>query len=230
LVRWNHPTLGRVNPSDFVPFAEETGFIVPLGRWVLDTACATAATWAVHDDQPLVISVNVSARQLRDTQLIDDVRTALSFTGLPARQLILEVTETALMTDPEGVITTLARLRALGVRIAIDDFGTGHSSLSYLRQFAVDVLKIDKSFVDPLTDPSSEGAAFVATIVRLAHDLGLTTIAEGIEHSSQRTALTRLGCDQGQGFLLSRPLPAGGARQLTETAWTATPQPAPHSM
>jgi diguanylate cyclase (GGDEF)-like protein len=218
LIRWDHPTLGRLSPNDFIPLAEETGFIVPLGRWVLETACAAASTWAAQHGGALTIAVNLSARQLQDPQLVDDVRSVLSVTGLPPTQLVLEITESALMTDPAGATTKLAALRALGVRIAIDDFGTGHSSLSYLRQFRVDILKVDKSFVDLLANPASEGTALVTTILQLAHDLGLTTIAEGIEHVVQRQALTELGCDQAQGDLLSPPLTADSARRLTEAA------------
>ncbi|MEP7178022.1 MAG: GGDEF domain-containing phosphodiesterase, partial [Pseudonocardiales bacterium] len=225
LVRWNHPTLGRINPDDFIPLAEETGFIIPLGRWVLETACATAMTWSSQSEHALTIAVNLSVRQLQDPDLVDDVRSVLSVSGLPARRLVLEVTESALMTDPASATTRLAALRALGVRIAIDDFGTGHSSLSYLRQFTVDILKIDKSFVDPLANPASEGTAFVTTILRLARDLRLTTIAEGVEHGSQRTALTDLGCHQAQGYLFSRPLPASSARRLTEAGGLLPPSP-----
>lgn len=218
LVRWNHPTLGRISPADFIPLAEETGYIVPLGRWVLQTACAAATTWSAQSDAALTIAVNLSARQLHDPQVVDDVRSALSSTGLPATQLVLEITESALMTDPASVTTRLAALRALGVRIAIDDFGTGHSSLAYLRQFQVDILKIDKSFVDPLANPASEGTAFVTTILRLARDLGLTTVAEGIEHANQRETLTELGCHLAQGYLFSAPVDAGSARRLSEMA------------
>jgi diguanylate cyclase (GGDEF)-like protein len=227
LVRWNHPTLGRVGPCDFIPLAEETGFIVPLGRWVLETACIAATTWSAQPDHALTVAVNLSVRQLQHTQLVDDVRMILAITGLPAGQLVLEVTESALMTDPASAAATLAQLRALGIRIAIDDFGTGHSSLSYLRQFPIDILKIDKSFVDPLADPAQEGTAFVATILQLARDLGLTTIAEGIEHPNQQTTLTELGCDQAQGYLLSVPLPADGARRLTESTRRTPPSTAP---
>ncbi|HEV7204259.1 MAG TPA: EAL domain-containing protein [Jatrophihabitans sp.] len=218
LVRWQHPSLGLISPADFIPLAEETGFIVPLGRWVLATACAAAATWTRTVGRRLSVSVNVSTRQLRDAQLVEDVRDALAATGFAADQLVVEVTETMLMQNPAQAAAVLSELRALGVRVAIDDFGTGYSSLSHLREFPIDLLKIDRSFVSPLSDPSNEGAAFVASIIRLAHDLALTTVAEGIENAAQHQALIDLGCDSAQGFLLSRPLGAEAALAFAERA------------
>jgi EAL domain-containing protein (putative c-di-GMP-specific phosphodiesterase class I) len=214
LVRWHHPTLGLVGPDRFIPLAEETGFIVPLGRWVLETACEQAIRWPEQSGPPLSMSVNLSGRQLTDPNLLADVQTALAFSGLPASQLILEITEGALMTDREQTVQVLTALKAIGVRLAVDDFGTGYSSLSYLRQFPVELLKIDKSFVDPLNDASAEGAAFVRSIIRLAHSLGLRTIAEGIEHPDQHRQLTSLGCDSAQGFLLGRPVDGQAASDL----------------
>ena len=214
LVRWQHPTLGLINPDRFIPLAEETGFIVPLGRWVLEAACDQAMRWPTGDGAPLTMSVNLSGRQLADDNLLSDVSTALAFSGLPARRLILEITESALMADTDQTVWVLTELQATGVRLAIDDFGTGYSSLSYLRQFPVEIIKIDKSFVDPLNDASAEGAAFVRSIIRLAHSLGLQTIAEGIEHPGQREQLITLGCDSAQGFLLGRPLDRQAAADL----------------
>jgi diguanylate cyclase len=210
LVRWEHPTLGRLGPYHFIPLAEETGFVVEMGRWILEAACREAETWASHSG-PLTLSVNLSARQLDDPDLVDDVASALARTGLDPRRLILEITESVLMLDPPHTAQVLTDLKAMGIRIAIDDFGTGYSSLSYLRLFPVDMLKIDKSFVDRLTDPRSEGAAFIKTILRLAQDLNLTTIAEGVENPGQQRVLTELECDSAQGYLIARPLTADSA-------------------
>jgi diguanylate cyclase (GGDEF)-like protein len=218
LVRWRHPLHGEIRPLDFISLAEETGFIIPLGRWVLETACNTAATWAAPHGRGLTVSVNVSGRQLQNDQLVDDVKTALSYSGIRPEQLMLEVTESMLMVKPEESAAILGRLKSLGVRLAIDDFGTGYSSLSHLRQFPVDVIKIDKSFVDPLADPANEGQAFVGSIIRLAHDLRLSTVAEGVESLVQRQALIDLGCDSAQGYLLSRPLDPHAAEE-----WIAQP-------
>ncbi len=220
LVRWRHPELGTIGPIRFVPLAEETGFIVPLGRWVLEQACMEAARWTECSD-PLSVSVNVSGRQLQDPKFCHDVRTALRFSGLAPQRLILEITENVLMVDPAATAATLTELKSLGVRIAIDDFGTGYSSLSYLRQFPADILKIDKSFIDPLDDPSNEARAFIQTILRLAHDLHLEVTAEGIEHEGQREILKRMRCHGGQGFLMSRPLSRNGARAYIAAAATA---------
>ena len=206
LVRWSHPGHGEIGPVDFIPLAEETGVIIPLGRWILETACTTAATWPRSNGKPLTVSVNVSGRQLEDDHLLDDVMTALSYSGLEPSRLVLEVTESVLVVNPVATASVLGRLAAHGVRLAIDDFGTGYSSLSVLRHFPVHALKIDKSFIDPLEEPGEEGRAFVNAVIRLAHDLGLTTVAEGVEHAAQERALTEMGCDSIQGHLLSRPL------------------------
>jgi diguanylate cyclase (GGDEF)-like protein len=218
LVRWRHPTLGPVGPYRFIPLAEDTGFIVPLGRWILEVACREAASWASPSGAALTLSVNISARQLDDPDLPRDVEAALLLSGLDAEQLVLEITESVLMLDPVHTAQVLADFRSRGIRIAIDDFGTGYSSLSYLRQFPVDMLKIDKSFVDPLNDPANEGAAFVKTILRLARDLHLTTIAEGVEDATQRDILTELRCDSAQGYLISRPLSSEAAHTFVNEA------------
>lgn len=218
LARWKHPTLGEVGPYRFIPIAEETGFIVPLGRWVLETACVEAASWPAQHGKSPTVSVNLSARQLQNRSLVDDVRAALAFSGITPDRLILEITESMLMLDPARAARSLTALKVMGIRLAIDDFGSGYSSLSHLQQFPVDILKIDKSFVDPLTDPASEGAAFVKTIIGLACDLGLSTVAEGIEDVEQYDTLAALGCDSAQGFLLSRPLDADVARELARAA------------
>jgi diguanylate cyclase (GGDEF)-like protein len=222
LVRWQHPTLGHLGPFRFIPLAEDTGFVVELGRWILEAACREAATWASRSSAPLALSVNLSVRQLDDPHLIRDVASALTCSRLNPRQLILEITESVLMLDPVHTAQVLTDLKTMGVRIAIDDFGTGYSSLSYLRLFPVDMLKIDKSFVDPLTDPRSEGVAFVKTILRLARDLHLTTIAEGVEDLTQQRILTQLHCDSAQGYLISRPLSAGAAHAFINDTQDAT--------
>ncbi len=207
LVRWRHPTLGAIGPYRFIPLAEETGFIVELGRWVLQSACREAATWD-DGDAALSVSVNISARQLESDSLVADVESALATSGVDPSRLVLEVTESILVVDPERTAHALSRLRDMGIRIAIDDFGTGYSSLGYLHRFPVDILKIDKSFVDPLDEATEEGAAFVQMILRLARDLRVTTVAEGVESGVQRDALTKLHCHSAQGYLISRPLPA----------------------
>jgi diguanylate cyclase (GGDEF)-like protein/PAS domain S-box-containing protein len=213
LIRWAHPRRGPVGPNVFIPIAESTGLIVPIGRWVLHQACRQAVAWnrerAERGDQPpLAMSVNVSARQLRDgPRLVEDVRTALGVTGLPPAHLQLEITETLIMSDADATLTTLSALSALGVKLAIDDFGTGYSSLSYLERFPVDVLKIDKTFVDRLAGATPD-SPLPAAIIRLGRTLGLRVVAEGIETAAQAHCLVSLGCEFGQGFLFARPRPA----------------------
>jgi diguanylate cyclase (GGDEF)-like protein len=219
LVRWNHPHLGEVEPLRFIPIAEETGFIVPLGRWVLVEACEQLAAWGEESGDTLTLSVNLSRRQLISPHLTDEVRTALALSGIDPRQLMLEVTESVLMEDPAKATQALFELRSLGIRIAVDDFGTGYSSLSHLQRFPVDVLKIDKSFIDPLARRDEESMALVTAIVGLARTLGLDVIAEGIEHQSQLHHLVELGCLQGQGYLMARPLDQLAAVEfVTESA------------
>jgi diguanylate cyclase (GGDEF)-like protein len=210
LVRWEHPTRGRIPPAEFIPIAEQSGLIVPIGRWVLLHACAHARHWsrAMPDLPPVTVTVNLSARQLGDTNLIDDVTTALRVAGLRRDQLVLELTESTLLANSEETVGILTALKELGVRLAIDDFGTGYSSLSYLRRFPVDVLKIDKSFVDEVDDGPG-ASALASAVIALGNSLGLRVVAEGIEHESQFAALTALGCKFGQGYLFSRPLPPG---------------------
>jgi diguanylate cyclase (GGDEF)-like protein/PAS domain S-box-containing protein len=209
LVRWQHPQLGRLGPDRFIDLAEETGLIVPLGRWVLRTACQQARSWVDRfgTDAPFV-SVNLAVRQSREPGLVDDVRAVLAETGLQPRQLQLELTESAIMGTADGPLDALRALSAMGVRIAIDDFGTGYSNLAYLRHLPVNELKIAGSFVEGLraadrTDPVD--AQIVATLVTLAHALGLTVTAEGVETPAQAERLRRIGCDSGQGWLFARP-------------------------
>ena len=214
LVRWSHPGLGEVEPLRFIPIAEETGFIVPLGRWVLVEACEQMAAWNSASREKLSLSVNLSRRQLVSPHLADEVRTALALSGIDPHQLILEITESVLMEDPDRASLALAELRDMGIRIAVDDFGTGYSSLSHLQRFPVDILKIDKSFIDPLVGVDSGSSALVTAIIGLAQSLGLDVIAEGIEHESQLHRLVDLGCLQGQGFLMARPLDIDAAESL----------------
>ncbi len=212
LVRWNHPTRGMVAPVQFIEFAEETGLIVPIGSWVLEHAVASTAE--LHRMQPTAkppyISVNVSARQFRMPGFVDQVRRVLATSGLPPQCLMLEITESLLLRDDEQVWADLAVLRDMGIHVAIDDFGTGFSSLSYLRQIPIDVLKIDKSFIDAIST-SSQQLALVDGIIRLAHTLGLRVIAEGIEQADQRACLIDVGCVLGQGYFFSRPMGYGDA-------------------
>jgi diguanylate cyclase len=209
LVRWEHPERGLLGPGEFISLAEETGLIVPLGTWVMRESCRRARTWhdagIVSDD--FSMRVNVSARQLASDRLPGTVRQILADTRLEARHLCVEVTETLLIEDPTTSIATLSALKELGVEVAVDDFGTGYSSLQHLRNFPIDCVKIDRSFVRGLPD-SSEDAAIVGAVIELGHALGLSVTAEGVETDAQRANLHASGCDTAQGFLFSRPEPA----------------------
>jgi diguanylate cyclase (GGDEF)-like protein len=204
LLRWRHPTRGLIRPDEFIPVAEDSGLIEPIGRWVLAQACRQGAAWHARG-HPIGVSVNVSARQLDSEALVGHVADALRESGLDSQALTLEVTETVIMRDAQANARRLQRLKQLGVRIAVDDFGTGHSSLAYLRQFPVDVLKIDRSFITGIAQ-SHESAAMIHILVQLGKTLGLDTLAEGIEDRAQLEVLLREGCDYGQGFLWMRPL------------------------
>jgi diguanylate cyclase (GGDEF)-like protein/PAS domain S-box-containing protein len=208
LLRWKHQSRGEVPPATFIPVAEESGLILPLGNWVIREACRQGAEWnRIRPDSPVTLTVNLSGKQLLDESLTQDVRQALADAGLPPECLILEITETVLMHETEITLKRLGELKKLGVRLAIDDFGTGYSSLSYLQQFPVDVLKIDQSFIDGLLRGSSD-SALVSTIIALAGSLSLRTIAEGVEDTGQQDRLRALGCNAAQGFLFSRPIAA----------------------
>jgi len=213
LVRWQHPTRGLVPPLEFIGVAESTGLIVPLGRWVLTEACRQAVAWGAGPDRPLKMAVNVSVRQFDGGDLAATVAEVLAETGLPADRLCLEMTESVLLSDTEESLARIVRLKALGVLLAMDDFGTGYSSLAYLRRFPMDVLKVDRSFVDRLGG-TSEDETLVRTIVRLGQRFGMSTVAEGIEDAGQLAILREMGCDYAQGYLVSRPLPAAAAGEL----------------
>jgi diguanylate cyclase (GGDEF)-like protein/PAS domain S-box-containing protein len=209
LVRWQHPDRGMLLPAEFVTIAEETGLIVPIGRFVLEAACEALAAWRVDNpESPDVhVSVNLSGRQLAHPGLVDDLKAIIATTGVPGEAIVLEMTESLLMEDVEFSHQTLDRLKSLDVQLAVDDFGTGYSSLSYLRSFPVDVLKVDRSFVSGLGTAAGD-EAIVTAIVRLAHSLGLEAVAEGVETAAQLARLRALGCNMAQGFYLARPAPA----------------------
>jgi diguanylate cyclase (GGDEF)-like protein len=223
LLRWRHPERGLVSPLEFIPLAEETGLIVPIGRWVLQEATRQAAAW--QNRSPLGrlrMSVNVSVRQFQHPDLVGDVADAVHRSGLAPSLLTLEITESLFAQDTEETTRKLGLLKDLGVRLALDDFGTGYSSLSYLRRFPIDSLKIDKSFIDGVTT-SSEGHAVVAAITQLGQDLHLEVVAEGLETGDQLEALRSLACPLGQGYHFSRPLTPGDAVKLLLTGRKPAP-------
>jgi diguanylate cyclase (GGDEF)-like protein len=214
LVRWQHPVRGLVPPLAFIPLAEETGLIVPLGRWVLETACRQARKW--RDSRPsgprLLMSVNLSARQFVQPDLVDQVEAVLAETGLEPSMLELEITESVVMDQSEAGIRTLSRLRDMGVRLVLDDFGTGYSSLAYLKHLPLDTIKIDRTFVAGLDGPTDR--SIVEAVITLAHGLRISVVAEGIETEAQFEILRAMGCDVGQGYLFAHPLPAPEAARL----------------
>ncbi|MGW1118216.1 aminotransferase class I/II-fold pyridoxal phosphate-dependent enzyme [Streptomyces tanashiensis] len=227
LIRWPHARRGMVPPDQFITLAEESGHIMPLGAWVLEHAALDIARWQRSHPRhtPLRANVNVSARQFRDPGFLEEVRRALHSSGLAPGSLVLELTETVLMRQDAQIRTTMAALKELGVAIAIDDFGTGFSSLSYLREFPIDILKVDKSFIDDITtDPQQ--VALVEGIVRIADVLGLQVVAEGIEHEEQRSLLAEMGCRYGQGYLFARPMTAHQAESYLHRAPPAATRPA----
>jgi EAL domain-containing protein (putative c-di-GMP-specific phosphodiesterase class I) len=214
LVRWQHPLRGMVSPGSFIPLAEETGAIVPIGRWVLNTACDQVAEWRRSpDSSDLRLCVNVSPSQLGDSRLVSDVARALSLSGLPAEALVLEITESAFLLSDAQLAVTIGELAALGVVIALDDFGSGYSSLGYLSKLPIGILKIDLSFVSRI-DGGPEEAAVAQAIIMLGHTLGMEVVAEGIETSEQLAELRGRGCPLGQGFLLGRPVPPEQSQSL----------------
>jgi predicted signal transduction protein with EAL and GGDEF domain len=207
LVRWQHPELGLLSPAHFISVAELSGLIVPIGNWVLRTACRQTRQWQKRFGFPMRVSVNLSARQFQQPDLAVQVQRALQDSGLEPSSLDLEITESSAMQNAENTIHALRDLKLLGIRIAMDDFGTGYSSLSYLKRFPIDTLKLDQSFVeDVCTDPSD--AAIAEAVVLLAHSLNLSVVAEGVETEEQLEFFRRLGCDRIQGYLFSRPVSA----------------------
>ena len=217
LVRWKHPELGMISPAQFIPLAEETGLILPLGEWVLRTACKQAKVWQETLDKHFHISVNLSARQFQQQDLVSTVSKALQDTGLHPDFLELEITESLGMKNPELTLRTLHELKSMGIHIAIDDFGTGYSSLSYLKKFPIDTMKIDRSFVSDIQTDSND-AAIVLAIIALSHSLKLKVIAEGVELPEQAQYLLEHGCEQVQGYLYSPPVPAESFGKLLRPA------------
>jgi diguanylate cyclase (GGDEF)-like protein len=204
LIRWRHPTRGVVQPDDFVPLLEETGLIVEVGRWVLREACRQGAEWR-QAGREIGIAVNVAARQLDRDEFVQEVRDALSDSGLEPEQLTIEITETTIMANAEETAGRLASIKEIGVRVAIDDFGTGYSSLAYLQRFPVDALKIDRSFISKMSN-DVEGETLIRTLVQLGKSLSIETLAEGIEQAQELSLLREESCDTGQGFLFAHPL------------------------
>ncbi|MBX3705964.1 MAG: EAL domain-containing protein [Pseudomonadales bacterium] len=205
LLRWQHPTLGLVPPGEFIPLAEENGLIVPIGEWVLAQACRDARTWLDAGLRDVQVAVNVSSRQFQQGKLLELVSGTLAATGLPARLLDIELTESLLMEDPDSAVAIMQSISALGVTFSIDDFGIGYSSLAYLRRFPVTTLKIDRSFVAEIVDKPDD-AAITSTIIAMAHNLNMTVVAEGVEDAHQLAVLRRLGCDAIQGYHFARPM------------------------
>jgi EAL domain-containing protein (putative c-di-GMP-specific phosphodiesterase class I) len=208
LVRWEHPERGLLDPDEFMPVAEESGLVVPMGEMVLGEACRRAVGWQEEFSHtpPLAMSVNLSGRQLRRPDLPEIVERALAETGLPASSLGLDITETVYISALDANTAALDRLRALGIRISLDDFGSGYSSLSYLKRLPTDILKIDKSFIKGL-GVEAEDTAIVQTVVDLAHIMGMEVVAEGVEIEEQETLLKEMGCDMAQGFYFATPMP-----------------------
>lgn len=215
LVRWQHPQRGLISPADFIPLAEETGLIIPLGLEVLRQACRQTAAWQQQfpSDRPYTISVNLSPKQLKQTDLVEQIRDILEETALPPHCLRLEVTESLVMKNAEFAAQVMHRLKHVGLQLSLDDFGTGYSSLSHLHRFPFELLKVDKSFVMRLGE-DRESEKIVKTILMLASELGMAVVAEGVETKAQAAQLHALNCDYGQGYLYSKPLPADAIEPL----------------
>jgi EAL domain-containing protein (putative c-di-GMP-specific phosphodiesterase class I) len=209
LLRWHHPKRGMISPAEFIPVAEETGIIVALGEWVLKTACAEAATWP----DEITVAVNVSPVQFKEQTLVLTVIRALAESGLPAHRLGIEITEAVLLRDTDSTLATLHQLRELGVRIVMDDFGTGYSSLSYLRSFPFDKIKIDRSFINDISD-MDDASAIVRAVAGLANNLNIPTTAEGAETQAQLDQIRSFGCTEMQGYLFSHPKRAEDVARL----------------
>ncbi len=207
LIRWQHPQKGLIPPGDFIPLAEETGLIVPIGKWVIETACTQAKVWQSMGLPMMRVAVNLSGIQFTDSNIVETVRTALTTSELDPTRFEVELTETIMMRQIQKTIATVAELKRLGIRITMDDFGTGYSSLSYLKHFDFDTLKVDRSFVKDITTDTNS-SAIVEAIIAMAHVLDISTLAEGVETPEQSAVLQRLGCDEVQGFLFGKPVPA----------------------
>jgi EAL domain-containing protein (putative c-di-GMP-specific phosphodiesterase class I) len=207
LLRWHHPERGTIAPDDFIPIAEETGLIVPLGQWVLNEACRQVAVWAESPIGRVPVSVNISSHQFRDSGLVSDVLAAIANAGIRTTDIELEITESVLLQDVDRTLVELKALRDAGVSLSIDDFGTGYSSLSYLKRFPIDTIKIDRSFVKDLHEDADD-AAICAAILAMSKQLGLNVVAEGVETREQLEFLRRHQCDHIQGYICSKPLPA----------------------
>jgi EAL domain-containing protein (putative c-di-GMP-specific phosphodiesterase class I) len=227
LARWQHPDRGLLEPMEFIPLAEETGLIIPMGRQILEKACRQIRQWQQSSDTSLqTVCVNLSGRQFQNPGLADEVGEVLRDVRLDPGSLVLEITESVLMENMQAAAVTLEQLKELGVRIAVDDFGMGYSSLSYLKSFPVDVLKIDRSFVEKLeTDPANK--KIVTATIDLAHALGMRVVAEGVETVEQLEQLRTMGCDTAQGYFFSMPLPADTIPSLLSStlAYTAPQRP-----
>jgi diguanylate cyclase (GGDEF)-like protein len=229
LVRWHHPLRGLVPPGEFIPLAEERGLIVPIGRWVVATACRQIRAWRDGGLATPPVAVNLSPRQFADNRLIEDFEDAMRESGVTPADLEIELTESVLVADPERANEVLCRLHDMGVRIAIDDFGTGYSSLSYLKRFPAQTVKIDRSFIRGLPTDRVD-TAITQAVIAMAHSLGLRVVAEGVETADQLGMLQSLHCDEVQGYLLGRPVPAGEIAvrlQFSSTPAALTPLPAP---
>jgi EAL domain-containing protein (putative c-di-GMP-specific phosphodiesterase class I) len=218
LLRWQHPTRGLVLPAEFIPVAEDTGLIVPIGRWVLREACRQVRLWQADSPQPLPvrIGVNISVKQLEDPEFVADVAQALRDSGLAPEALILEITETILAQNLIATGEVLKGMKQLGVRVAVDDFGVGYSSLNNLRRLPVDIVKIDKSFVASLAQP--EEMALTSAIVALSKALNLQTLAEGVEHAEEASELRALGCNAAQGYFFAKPIDAAQMGEVLRAA------------
>jgi EAL domain-containing protein (putative c-di-GMP-specific phosphodiesterase class I) len=217
LVRWERPDVGLVSPADFIPLAEETGLIVPIGEWIFEQACIQVEEWNRGSKRPLSVAVNLSVRQFADPVLLQRLKRVISRSAVDPSCISLEITESMLIEDNDFVLEALVALKALGIRLALDDFGTQYSSLSYLRRFPFDILKVDQSFVRDMLNEARD-REIVRSVISLAHAIGLTVVAEGIETEEQFEAVREMGADRAQGYLLARPLPAAAFSELLRPA------------
>jgi EAL domain-containing protein (putative c-di-GMP-specific phosphodiesterase class I) len=221
LLRWNHPASGSIPPGDFIPLAEETGLIVPIGEWVLRQACMQLAEWMRLGLPPIRIAVNISGFQFQHTDFMETVRAVLDEFGMDPSQLELELTESVIMKNVDTAIQVLNQLKEMGITIAVDDFGTGYSSLNYLRRLPIHVVKIDRSFLQDISS-QSEDSCIVKAIITMAHSLKLKVVAEGIEREEQVRILQSYHCDMGQGYFFSKPLPAEDVPDLCRVGTTGS--------